>query len=563
MIKFKNHISALLAVLCLLGTLGCQRVSEGGESSRPVESDTPITDRLTETDAPNTDTESEIVPSEELFSVGLEDESGERIADTVFEKEKNTLYVRIPFASDEGEIKNARPFVEGENATLVSFTDIDENEVTSLSFRQKYILTVSIGTVTRPYYLKIGRQSNDLPMVSLYTDGEITSKFEYISGSMSIDTSCGGEYLGYDLEQTSLQIKGRGNASWWGEGEKKSYRIKSDEKVSVLGLAKNRDWVLVPNYYDKTLMRNIVAHTLASQMECLYYTPTHIPVDLFLNGEYRGVYTIADKIEVAGGKVELGNTKGVDSPGFFIEMGWDFNEKVYRGLDYFDTKMLERLFVKQPEITKRYGDDINYIIDYVQRAEDAIVSGVGYEEYIDIDAFVDWFIITELTNNTEMAFYRSCFFYKPEGGKITMGPVWDFDMAFGNHKGDIKNYDGWASGEATYYDMTKNWATYLVKDEHFMSLVRKRWCQKRDVLLSCAESTIDNTAKKLERSQKENFKKWDIMDKTVGVGNVDCKKYNTYELQVQYLRNFIISRAEWIDGRLGVERSATAEKIER
>jgi hypothetical protein len=134
-----------------------------------------------------------------------------------------------------------------------------------------------------------------------------------------------------------------------------------------------------------------------------------------------------------------------------------------------------------------------------------------------------------------------------------MGPVWDFDMAFGNHRGDIWNYDGWATAEATYDFVNDTWATYLIKDEAFMERVKARWIEKRDVLMETAFEAIDDYSGKVYKSQIENFKIWNIMHKQTGEGNVDYSKYNTYELQVQYIKEFLTARATWIDNELSLQ----------
>ena len=133
-----------------------------------------------------------------------------------------------------------------------------------------------------------------------------------------------------------------------------------------------------------------------------------------------------------------------------------------------------------------------------------------------------------------------------------MGPVWDFDMAFGNHEGDIKGYNGWATAEATYHYVNDTWTTYLVKDEQFMAKVKARWIEVRDRLLDTAFSTIDTQYELVKDSAELNFRRWDILDKKVGIGTVDYTVYNTYELQVRYLREFITQRAAYIDQRLGI-----------
>ena len=291
---------------------------------------------------------------------------------------------------------------------------------------------------------------------------------------------------------------------------------------------------------------------MAQQMSHLYYTPTHILVDFFLNGKYLGVYTVADKIEEAKSKVDIYNGSNPEEPGFMIEIGWDYSQPYVRDRDYFDTDVIIRLFVKEPDIPSANSPEMLYIKNYIAKTEQAILAGEGYEEYLDVDSMVDWFIIAELTNNTEMGFYRSCYMYKPEGGKLIMGPVWDFDMAFGNHSGDIPGYDGWATAEATYWLVNDTWATYLIKDPDFMEKVKARWLEMRQTLLDTAFATIDRQYAIVKASADVNFEVWDILHEQIGEGTVDYTVYDTYEKQVQYVREFITKRAAWIDRRLGV-----------
>lgn len=480
------------------------------------------------------------------------DNNGKKIDGSTYIVKGNVITLNYPFALDEKRLKELKTIVSAADCSEWKLFETDGTFADVVSSGKRYILTLNDKKgEKRGYFLDIKRACKNLPVLSVYTDGGkvIDSKETYIKGFLDID--CGGSerYAGFSLNGKTVGIKGRGNASW-NNTDKKSYRLKFDEKVSVLGLEADKDWVLVSNYFDKSLVRNIVAHELAKQMENLEYTPTHIPVDLFINGEYRGVYTIADKIEVSKKKINIETSEEVENPGFLIEIGWDYDSENVYGKDYFDVDIIKRLYVKEPDITEKYNNRIIDIIEYVKAADKAISSRQGYEQYIDVDSMVDWFIIAELTNNTEMAFYRSCYFYKPANGKIKMGPVWDFDMAFGNFSGDIKNYDGWSSAESEFVYVNDTWTTYLIKDKKFMDKVKARWNEKKDILISVADSVLSEAYNQIGDSAAENFIKWDILDKKVGEGTVDYSIYDTHEKQVQYVREFIKQRAEWLSFEL-------------
>ena len=384
---------------------------------------------------------------------------------------------------------------------------------------------------------------DEVPTVEIVTEGgaPVADKVNYVPAQMKIGD-----------EVYSLGIRGRGNASW-NQFPKKAYRLKLDEGAPLFGLPQNRDWVLVSNYADKTLVRNCVAHTAATVLSGLDYTPTHIPVHLKLNGEYLGVYTFADKIEEGNGRLDLGRTEGGEDVGFLLEIGWDFDGENVYNRDYFDTDMVLRIYVKEPEIKVKNSPEFLYAKGYVLQMEEAVVADGDWEQYIDVDSWVDWFILNELTFNTESSFYRSCYLWRPSGGKLHLGPVWDFDMAFGNHLGDLAGYDGYCTTESTYQYITENWMDHLLRSPRFTARVKARWNEVREKLLSVSLGALDEYSALLSQAQEQNFERWNIMNVRVGVASVDPERYYTYDLQVGYVREFIKTRHAYLDERINRE----------
>lgn len=392
----------------------------------------------------------------------------------------------------------------------------------------------------------------ELPVMEIFTkDSEpIVEKNTYIRGVLTVD---GVSY--------SMKIRGRGNASW-NYFPKKSYRIKLDDGAPLFGLPENRDWVLTSNYADKTLIRNCVAHTISASLSGLEYTPTHFPVNLYLNGQYLGVYTFADKIEEGNGRLDLGNmtvTEENGDIGFLLEIGWDFDEENVYNRDYFDTEKAFRIFVKEPEIKEANSAEFLFLKYYIINMENAIINNDGWEYYIDVDAWIDWLIVNELTFNTESSFYRSCYLWRPSGGKLKLGPVWDFDMAFGNHYGDLKDYDGWCTTESTYQYISENWMNYLMQYPAFTDRLVERWNEVKNDLLTTALRAVDDYSAVLDGDQQRNFEAWDIMGAYIGMASVDPWIYNTYDKQVQYLRDFINTRWSYIDTRLNSQEYCPTE----
>ncbi len=538
---------AVLAMFLLL--TACSPAEDPTESSAEVSADTLEAEEKDGTVSPllppdNLPAETEPPVQCSAVIEGIEfisQSTGRPYESAEFSISGSTISFGYPLLASDSEIQNA---------TLRFITDGKIEEKTyDLRMSHEIVLTDSDG-VSATYTLEPYRLSYGVPVMQIYTDGgaNIESKTEYVEATLYID---GKEY--------QMKIRGRGNASWT-QFAKKSYRIKLNSGASLFGLPQNRDWVLTSNYADKTLIRNQVAHRIAATLDGLEFTSTHISVNLYLNGEYLGVYTFADKIEEGKGRLDF-SPKEDDTPssfggmdiGFLCEIGWDFDAENIYNRDYFDANKVVRIYVKEPKIEVANSPEFTYVKGYILAMEQAIVTNNGWEDYIDIDSWVDWFILTELTFNTESAFYRSCYMWKREGGKLMLGPVWDFDMAFGNHYGDISGYNGWCTTESTYEYISENWMNYLLSYEKFTSAVKERWNEVKETLLEVALDSIDSCSAALDGSEQQNFIRWPIMTWRIGAGSVDPAVYNTYAKQVEYLRNFVNQRYLYMDERINRE----------
>lgn len=454
-----------------------------------------------------------------------------------------TVSFGYPLIANDDDISSAtlRITTSGVEGTIEGTYDLRESHEITLTDEDGITATYTIA----PY-----RNSCGITVLEIYTDesAPIESKTEYVHGTMYIDG-----------EPYEMKVRGRGNASW-SQFPKKSYRIKLDKGAPLFGLEKDKDWVLVSNYADKSLLRNAVAHTIAGTLDGLEFTSTHVFVNLYVNGEYLGLYTFADKIEEGEGKLDFSPKEG-DTPsayggmdiGFICEVGWDFDSENIYNRDYFDAEKVVRIYVKEPEAEVANTPEFTYVSGYILAMEQAIINNSGWQDYIDLDSWVDWFIATELTFNMESSFYRSCYMWKREGGKLMLGPVWDFDMALGNHVGDIPGYDGWCTTECEYEYLMENWMNYLITYDEFNDAVKARWNEMKDELLKTALEAVDTYSSTIEMAAAQNFKRWPILTWRIGAGAVDPLVYNTYEKQVQYVRDFIETRWSYMDERINRE----------
>ena len=441
---------------------------------------------------------------------------------------------------------------EGEHS--VDEAALNPDGTVDLTKLTEIVLTDGEG-LKRKYDIVTERTFYDLPIVNIYLDDmtgvNSIGRNTYTGMTFFIDAAGADASMSTDV--ISGGIRGRGHSTWsWA---KKPYRIKLDESVSVLGLDKNKDWILLANYSDKSFLRNIVAYNMGHDLDGLEWSPTQYPVDLFVNGEYRGVYTIGEHMEVGNGRVNIDEDSADADTGYLLEIGGSDDDDELN-VDFFHTaqKLAKFIVIKSPDEDVITDEQKEYIRNYLNETEKAIVSGVGYEDYIDVDSFCDWIIIHELTYNADSCFRRSCYMTKDRGGKLHMGPIWDFDLAFANCNMDNQNYNDWVTvGYGTSYDdayVIANWCNYLMDNADFRSRIRERWFEVRDRLLDTAMKSIDFYSDKIYRSQEQNYQVWQVWGTKVGYQSNRNAQYETYELQIQYLKDYLTARAEWIDNNI-------------
>ena len=248
----------------------------------------------------------------------------------------------------------------------------------------------------------------------------IVSKEDYVDCYISIDGM--GEYP--DMSGSG-RIRGRGNSTWnW--YNKKPYRIKFDLSSKVLGIEKNKDWVLLANYRDVTDMMNVYASITAKWMGIPFTTPIRF-AELFINGEYKGVYQIAEQVEVAGHRVDIDEQKGLlltldvdDGPTESPNSGDNFWTTVYR----------MPMAVKSPkDLSSEELDSIKEEFAVLERAIQAKDYAL-VDSLMDIPSYIAMLQLQEYLYNVELSAPRSVFLFRDLNGKFTFGPAWDWDAGY-------------------------------------------------------------------------------------------------------------------------------------
>ncbi len=367
--------------------------------------------------------------------------------------------------------------------------------------------------------------------------------------TISIDSKNAEDFPSF--KTAAAEIRGRGHSTW--EWPKKPYKLKLKEKDSLLGMTASKNWALIANYADESLIRNNAAFAMARALGSFDFTPECVPVDLVLNGVYQGVYTLGELIEVKKSRLELDEREDSPNTGYLLEVGGAEPEFDDEGT-YFNlpSGCATNILIKAPEDEKLKQENYDYIYEYMCRADKAITTLSDYDTYIDVGSFIDWFLLHELTYNLDSCFHRSCFLTKNRGEKLKMGPVWDFDLAFGNMYMDNPEYDDFAtlgsSNSASYIGV--NWFNYLLSDNTFREKARVRWKEVRDALVKAGLDETELQWDRIGDSAKLNFRVWDTLGIANGYQPLSMGALNTYPEQAQYVKRFIKSRAEWLDNNL-------------
>ena len=412
--------------------------------------------------------------------------------------------------------------------------------ITAVDFARPVTLTIIGGTddsLQRREYTVLVHAFTGLPVLWIETEGRaaVTSKEEYVRATFrlveDVVTRSPGEVV-----ELAGRIRGRGNTTWL--LPKKPYRMKLEAKAPLLGMPADKSWLLLANYTDKTMLRNATALRMGG-MSAMGYAPRSHFVEVMLNGSYVGTYQLYEKVELSRHRVDVGGD------GFLLEADAKANGDPDARL--FSVRHIEApISIKEPGV--EYGDeDYAYVRDFVTAADSALFSDGftdpvnGWRKYMDMDSFVDWYLINEIARNNDAIMFSSCYMTLSRGGKLRMGPVWDFDIAFGNVDYN-DNYD--AEG---FWVRRQAWFDRLFWDPAFRARVKERfgyfYSRRNDIL-----DGINRDAMYLRRSVEENDSRWGTLyEKTWP--NYDV--WGCYQNEVQCMKSWLTRRMDWLREEFG------------
>lgn len=421
--------------------------------------------------------------------------------------------------------------------------------------------------------------TSNLPIVVINTvDGASIVDEPKVAAVMGIINNPGSENSVTDpfnefYGEIGIEIRGSSSGTF----PKKSYGLETrgpdstNYNVSIFDWPVDNDWILYAPYSDKSLIRNVLTYKLGNEMG--EYAPRTEMVELIINGQYVGVYVFMERIKQNPGRVNIDKLEYEDISGNELSGGYivKIDKTTGGGIIAWTSPFLQappawgnvRYQMHDPEIEEMHPDQLAYIEEYITDFETALDGPDfddpedGYLPYIDLRSFIDFMIVNEISKNVD-GYRISTFLHKErasEGGKLKAGPLWDFNLAWGN-----ANYcqGGWTSGWEIYFndvcggggDLNNPfWWNRLVEDPEYTHALNCRWQELRMTTLHTDSiiAFIDEMEIYLEDAADRNFQRWPVLGTYVWPNNFIG---DTYAEEMDYLRDWATERLEWMDDNM-------------
>ncbi len=365
---------------------------------------------------------------------------------------------------------------------------------------------------------------DSLPQMSIVTNGgaAINSKDVYIKATITINGQ--GRYNDF---KDSMQIRGRGNTTW--TYPKKPYKMKLNNKASLMGLAAEKDWILLANYLDGLHILNPVALKIG-QLLNMPFTNHFVPVQLTLNGQYQGLYLLTEQIEVQPNRVNIGND------GILLQMDTNFDDLWKFKSASFQLPMM----VMYPELTT--ATEVAPIQTAFEQMETLVAQSDfpnnNYSDYLDAESVANYLLVYMLTDNEELNHPKSTYLYKTKTGKWTMGPIWDFDWAYSFENAQV--YFGNANRPLFWSppSVGTRFFSKLMTDPRIKTLMKQKWADFKTQKFPELLVFVDQYAANIEGARYKDYQIWKR-------GNFDFKG------DVKVLKTWLQSRSDYMTGLIG------------
>ncbi len=414
--------------------------------------------------------------------------------------------------------------------------------------------------------------SSNLPIMLINTNGQAIQDEPKVFGDMRIisnDTSLNFLNDTTKFYKHNIAIESRGSSS---QGfPKKPYGFFTvdangiDSNTSLLGLPEEHSWILNATYNDKSLMRDVMTYELARRTG--RYATRYKYCELFINGSYEGIYILMEKIKRDANRVDISKLMPTDTAGDELTGGYivkiDKTTGNFNGgwTDTFPTypNSPYKIFFQYdyPELAAMPTQQSNYIKNYIYLFENALAGSqfthptLGYRQYADVGSFIDLSIMNEISKNVD-GYRLSTYLYKDKvskGGKLTMGPIWDYNLAWNN--ADYGNSSATSGWEIDLSATAPFWWKRFRQDTGYVNSFYCRWSQLRNSTLSFHDinNFIDSTQAYLKEAAFRNFQRWPVLGLYVWP-NPSPLSF-TMEDENTNLKAWINNRFAWIDSQVG------------
>ena len=408
-----------------------------------------------------------------------------------------------------------------------------------------------------------------LPLVQITTDTPILDDPRIVA-NMKVTNLASGVNTLEDLPneydgQITIEIRGSSSQFF----PKQSYALETQDSlgmnnnVSLLGMPAENDWILHGPYSDKTLMRNAIIYEMGDVIG--RYTTRRRYCELYINGDYRGVYMLMENIKRDINRVDIATLLPTDTVGNEVTGGYIMKvDRIQGDFEGGWASPYPRLggdeqFIQmhKPEADDLHPLQFNYIQQHFTQFEHALAGNnftdpeMGYRAFIEPESFIDMYFANEITKNVD-AYRLSTYFYKEkdsDGGKIVMGPWWDFNLGFGNSDGCESHLTSGFESNTGCYVLHPFWWERLREDADYRGLTRCMWDDYRSGVWSDENihGIIDSLSAVLAEPSVRDHARWPRLGQYVWP-NVFIGQ--TYEEEVQWLREWIMARLAWLDDNI-------------
>jgi hypothetical protein len=445
------------------------------------------------------------------------------------------------------QVVNKKTFVMEKGVQYSIRTENKNDSINiKLFYENEFIIEYPEGTRFRPIVTKKFPQM----YIDIPKDTEI-KRDEWLNGAAYTLVDGERQLQNGMMYEGLCDIKGRGNTTWNVGKQPYNIRLQEGGKKPLLGMPAQRHWVLLANAMDFSWLRNAVAFEISKIFNNIIWTPKSEYVELYLNGNYAGIYQLTEQIRIDENRVNIPKISNENPDGgYLIELVNSLKDepwfKLYhnRTGKYVSDKEVEanpridvmNANVKDPD--QNLENVWNIITSGVWAAEEAIYGdnfkneSSGYCKYFDLPSAIDLYWVNEFTKNPDANHGSIFFYYNPEAKKYFFGPVWDFDLTMGNYNTQNVNTP------SNFYSIENHlyWIPRMLEDPFLKNLAKERWKEKNSELQSILDF-IDRESEYLSEARKRD----------TFIAHYYNNPQGSYKEEIALLKSFIETRIRWIN----------------